>query len=137
MPAIGLPITLATNGTVREGARIDLEDVDVSALDGILDVHQAHHVERQRQVSRLLLDAHDDRGGERVGGQRAGAVTGMNARLLDVLQDAGDERVLAVAKAVDVDLDGVGEDSGRSAADACRIRRARRGWSRVTASLAR
>ena len=33
----------------------------------------------------------------------------MDAGLLDVLHDAGDERVLAVGEAVDVDLDGVGQ----------------------------
>ena len=44
-----------------------------------------------------------------MGGQRAGAVAGMDAGLLDVLHDAGDEGVLAVAEAVDVDLDGVGQ----------------------------
>ena len=33
----------------------------------------------------------------------------MDAGLLDVLHDAGDEGVLAVGEAVDVDLDGVGQ----------------------------
>ena len=33
----------------------------------------------------------------------------MDAGLLDVLHDAGDEHVLAVGERVDVDLDGVGE----------------------------
>ena len=33
----------------------------------------------------------------------------MDAGLLDVLHDAGDERVLAVGEAVDVDLDRVGQ----------------------------
>ena len=33
----------------------------------------------------------------------------MNAGLLDMLHDAGDEHVLAVAQRIDVDLDGVGE----------------------------
>ncbi len=33
----------------------------------------------------------------------------MDAGLLDVLHDAGDERVVAVGEAVDVDLDGVGQ----------------------------
>src|SRR5438067_113875 len=63
-------------------SRIDLEDVDVAALDGILHVHQAHHIERQGEVARLLLQTDDDRGGERVCGERAGAVARMNACLL-------------------------------------------------------
>ena len=33
----------------------------------------------------------------------------MNAGLLDMLHDAGDESVLAVGKAIDVDLDRVGQ----------------------------
>ena len=44
-----------------------------------------------------------------MGGERAGAIARMNACLLDVLHDAGDEGVLAVAQAIDIDLDGVSE----------------------------
>ena len=33
----------------------------------------------------------------------------MDAGLLDVLHDAGDEGVLAVGQAIDIDLDGVGQ----------------------------
>ena len=41
----------------------------------------------------LALQLGDDLGGERVGRQRAGAVAGVDAGLLDVLHDAGDEDV--------------------------------------------
>ena len=41
--------------------------------------------------------------------QRAGAVAGVDAGFLDVLHDAADEDVLAVAEAVDVDLDGAAQ----------------------------
>ena len=37
------------------GARIDLEHVDVAVLDGVLHVHQAADLERQRQRARLPL----------------------------------------------------------------------------------
>jgi hypothetical protein len=47
--------------------------------------------------------------GQRMGRQRAGAVAGMNAGFLDMLHDAGDEHVGAVAQRIDVDLDGVGQ----------------------------
>ena len=46
---------------------------------------------------------------ERMRRQRAGAVAGMDAGLLDVLHDAGDRGVLAVGEAIDVDFDGVGQ----------------------------
>ena len=38
------------------GARIDLEDVDVAALDGELHVHQPDHVERKRELPRLPFE---------------------------------------------------------------------------------
>ncbi len=40
----------------------------------------------------------------------------MDARFLDVLHDAGDEGVGAVGQTIDIDLDGIASDSGRSAA---------------------
>ncbi len=66
-------------------------------------------LQRQRQLARLPLELGEGRGVERVRRQRAGAVARVDAGLLDVLHDAGDERVLAVGEAVDVDLDGVGQ----------------------------
>ena len=44
-----------------------------------------------------------------MGGQRAGAVAGMNAGFLDVLHDAADEGVATVREAVDINLDGIGK----------------------------
>src|ERR1700674_2569921 len=41
--------------------------------------------------------------------QRTGRIAGMDAGFLDMLQDAGDERVLAVGETIDVDLDRVGK----------------------------
>ena len=69
-------------------------------------------------------------GVERVGRQRAGAVAGMDAGLLDVLHDAGDEGVACRRRGVDVDLDGVGEvavDQQR-ALSTRRARTAGRAW---------
>ena len=43
--------------------------------------------------------------------QRAAGVAGMHAGLLDVLHDAADQHVLAVAHRIDVDLDGEVEEA--------------------------
>ncbi len=43
--------------------------------------------------------------------QHAGAVARVNAGFLDVLHDAGDQHVLAVAERVDIDFDGVFEEA--------------------------
>ena len=90
-------------------ARIDLEHIDVAILDGVLRVHQAADLERQRQRTGLPVEFGDRLGREIVRRQRAGAIAGMDAGFLDVLHDAGDVGVLAVGQAVDVDLYRVGE----------------------------
>ncbi len=104
--ATGRPITLATNGTVRERARIDFEHVNLAILDRVLHVHQPADFQRQRQshgsaapVRRSML------GIERMRRQRAGAIARMHAGFLDMLHDAGDEGVLAVGQAIDIDFD--------------------------------
>ena len=43
------------------------------------------------------------------GGSEQALVARMDAGFLDVLHDAGDEDVLAVGEAVDIDFDGVGQ----------------------------
>ena len=89
------------------GARIDLQHIDVAVLDGVLHVHQAADLQRQRELAGLVVERGDGCGLEIMRGQRAGGIAGMNAGLLDMLHDAGDECVLAVREAIDVDLDGV------------------------------
>ena len=91
------------------GARIDLQHVDVAVLDGVLHVHQPADLQRQRQLAGLPAKLGDRFGLQVVRRQRAGGVAGMDAGLLDMLHDAGDEGVPAVGQAVDIDLDGVAE----------------------------
>jgi hypothetical protein len=98
MPAIGLPTTFAT-------------DVDLPVLDGELHVHQANDLEGERQVLGLLLQPHQHRRIQRMGGERAGAVAGMDASFLDVLHDPGDEHVFAVTQRIDIDFDGVSQEA--------------------------
>ncbi len=100
---------LGDEGHGAAGAGVDLEHVDVVALDGELHVHQADDAEGEGHGAGLDVELGDDLGRERVGRQRAGAVAGMHAGLLDVLHDAGDVDVRAVAEGVDVDFGGVGE----------------------------
>ena len=93
------------------GARVGLDDVQVVAVDAVLDVDQADHAEREREVARGLADLVQHLGAERVRRQHAGRVAGVDAGLLDVLHDAADPDVLAVADRVDVDLDRVLEEA--------------------------
>ena len=54
------------------GARIDLEHVDVAVLDGVLHVHQAADLERQRERAGLPAELGDASLPQRVRRQRAG-----------------------------------------------------------------
>ena len=102
-------------GNIRHrarGARIDLNHVDVIlalgvALNGELQVDQANHLERQRQFARVAANHVQRFGANAHGGQHTGGVAGVNASLLNVLHDAGDDHVLRVAERIDIHLDGV------------------------------
>src|SRR5579872_138212 len=90
------------------GARIDLEDVNVFALNRKLHVHQAANFQSFGERDRLAFDFFDRRWLQRMGRNCAGGVAGVHAGFLDVLHDARDEHVLgAIADRIDVDLDGV------------------------------
>ena len=93
-------------------ARVGLDHVQVVAVDAVLDVDQPDDAERERERrasprgSRRSISR-----AERVRRQHAGRVAGVDAGLLDVLHDAADPDVLAVADRVDVDLDRVLEEA--------------------------
>ncbi len=89
------------------GARVGLDHVQVVAEHAVLDVDQADGAERERDPARGLADLAEHLGAERVRRQHAGRVAGVDPGLLDVLHDAADPDVLAVADRVDVDLDRV------------------------------
>ena len=80
------------------GARVDLQHVDVAVLDGVLHVHQAADIQRQRQRTSLPLEFRKRLLVERMRRKRASAVARMNTGFLDMLHDAGDEGVLAVGR---------------------------------------
>src|SRR3546814_17746368 len=83
--------------------------VDRAVLYRVLYVHQPDDVQRMGQGLGLAADFRDHGRLKRMRRQRASAVAGMDAGLLDMLHDAGDVDRLAVAEGVDVDLDGVAQ----------------------------
>ena len=76
-------------------------------VDGVLHVHQTDDFQRQCQLARVGLDGLDLLAAQRVRGQNAGTVAGVNTGFFNVLHDAGDKNLFSVAKGVDIHFDGV------------------------------
>ena len=91
------------------GARVDFDHEQIVALDGELHVHEADHAQLERHRARGRADLVLNVFAERVRRQDAGRVARVHAGLFDVLHDAADQNVGAVADRVDVDLDRVFE----------------------------
>ena len=89
-------------GTVR-----DLENVEIAAMAGELHVHQPRDAEAQGEP--LRHDAHfvELAGGGMMRRQHRGRVPGVNARLLDVLENAADHRLFTVGDQIEIELGGV------------------------------
>ena len=93
------------------GAWVGLEHVEAPPGHRVLNVDQADHAELERDppggvpdlLEHLLAEAH--------GRQHACRVSGVDARLLDVLHDPDDANVLPVGERVDVHLDRVLEEA--------------------------
>ena len=86
------------------GARVGLDHVQLAGGDGVLDVEQPDDADRERDLAGGGADLLEHLLAERVRRQHAGAVAGVHAGLLDVLHDAADPHLVAVAQRVDVDL---------------------------------
>ena len=100
-------------GDERDGARrarVGLDHVQPAGVDRVLDVDQPDDADPKRDVARRGADLLEHLLAERVRRQHAGAVAGVDAGLLDVLHDAADPHLGAVAEGVDVDLDRVLEE---------------------------
>ena len=76
-----------------------------------LDVHQPAHAEAERQPARDVAHLVELGRRSRVRRQHGGRVAGVDAGLLDVLQDAADHRAVAVGDQVEIELDGVLEEA--------------------------
>ncbi|MNK62475.1 hypothetical protein D3C87_816560 [compost metagenome] len=102
---------LGDEGHCPGGTGVHLDEVDLVVFHRELDVHQAHHAELQCQLAYLLAHLVLDGLGQGVGRQGAGGVTGVDTGLLDVLHDAADDHVHAVADGVHVHLGGVVQEA--------------------------
>ena len=87
------------------GTRVGLDHVNGLALDGVLHVDQAAYAQRHRDAARglakLCLQALA-KAERRDAGRR---VAGVNTGLLDMLQNAADVDLFAIAQGVDIGLD--------------------------------
>ncbi len=90
------------------GARVHLENEKLAAADCELHVHEPHDLERQPEPGRGLPDFAESRARHAPVRRQDGVrIARMDAGLLDVLHDPGDDDVLSVAEGVDVELVGI------------------------------
>jgi hypothetical protein len=92
------------------GARVHFEHVELALVDGELDVHQSDGGERARDPRGGRDHLRAMLGAEHHGREHGRRVPRVHARLLDVLEDAGDVDLLAVRERVEVVLDGALEE---------------------------
>ena len=104
---------LGDKGHGAAGAGIDLQHIDLVALDGVLHIHQAPDIQRHRHGDGLALDLGDDVGLDSVcGGSEQALVAGMHAGFLDMLHDAGDEDIaVVVADRIHIHFGGAVEEA--------------------------
>ena len=94
-------------GDIRNGSRctrVDLDDIQLTLVNEVLDVDKTLGAQRQRQLFGAVADGLDVLVGEverRVNGD---GVTGVNACAFDVFHDTGDEDVFTVGDNVDFQL---------------------------------
>src|SRR5690554_2077095 len=101
----GAANALGDEGHGTRSPRIHFDYVDGVALQRQLHVHQTDHTQLQRHALDLVAHLVLNLGRQRVRRQRAGRVTGVHARLLDVLHDRTDDHIGAVGHRIHVNLD--------------------------------
>ena len=94
-------------GNIRHGTggtRVDFDDVQIARILDELDIHQTAHMQTARDVDRVIR--HHALNARRKVLRRidGDGVAGVNARALDMLHDARDQHVLAVADRVHLDF---------------------------------
>ena len=97
------------NGAAR--ARIGLDDVEGVAHQGELHIDQAPHAHAIGKHLRAAANTRDLGVRQAHRRKHAGGVAGMDAGFLDVLHDAAQEELGAVVESIDIDLDGIVEES--------------------------
>ena len=102
---------LRDEGDCARGPGVGLDDVENVGDQGELDVEQPLHAHAFGDRLGGASDASDLRVGQGHGWHDAGGVTGVDTGLLNVLHDAAEEQLAAVIKGVDIDLDGVVEET--------------------------
>ena len=102
---------LGDEGHGTGGTGVHLDEVNLVVFHRELHVHQTDHAEFQRQLAHLLAHLVLNGLGQGVGRQGAGGVTGVDTGLFDVLHDAADDHVNAVADGVHVHLGGVVQEA--------------------------
>ena len=99
------PAGFAGEGDRAAGPRIHLEDVDMSFMNRILHVHQTHDAKCTGDGAGVSLDRLTGLGPNVLRRIDLGAVAGVNAALLELLHDDGDD-VVTVTYRVHVQLGG-------------------------------
>ena len=90
-------------GNVRHStgrAGVDLDDIDLAVGDRVLDVHQTGDVQLAGKAAGIIDHGVDLGLGQMLGRVDADGVAGVDTGALDLLHDAGDEEVLAIADGV-------------------------------------
>ena len=87
------------------GARIHLQNINITALDRKLHVHEPLDIEFQSHQHGLATDFSNQLRSHGIRWQGTGRVTGMDAGLLDVFHDAADDHLGSVTERIHVDLD--------------------------------
>jgi len=95
---------LGDKGYGPAGAGIGFQDIDRAVLVGHLEVDDSDHIQAQSDLPHIVPYHFQNHAGQCLGRYHAGAVTRMDARLLDVLHDRPDQDILAVAHRIHIYL---------------------------------
>src|SRR5690606_29093405 len=87
------------------------QHVDHAILHCVLHIHQADHVQRFGKAHGVVAHAVDVLFCHHKGRDHTGAVAAMHTRQLDLLHNAGDLDVVAIAGGVDVHFKGIFEEA--------------------------
>ncbi len=90
---------------------IGLQHIDHIVADGILHIHQAHHMQLLSYLAGVLLNGLQMLAGDAHWRNDASRIAGMNARLLDMLHHCGHKGLFAVGEGICLRLQSILEES--------------------------